>query len=131
MKTSIRGADLDYVQDFKYFGCYISTDSDIEREISTMNRVCSSSFQCNKVRNIWKSSLLQTKIKLKIYRSNVRSAILYAMEIWRTNKKLESRFKGVMWRECVYDEYSGSAGNNVSPTGKSVDERASTTLSKR
>ena len=34
-------------------------------------------------------------------------------------------------REDVYDEYSGSAGNNMSPTWKSVDERASTTSSRK
>ena len=91
-KTSIRGADLEEVQDFKYLGSYISADSDIEREISTRIGLAAAAF--NKLRNIWKSSLLQTKTKLKIYRSNVRSVLLYAAETWRTNKKLESRLRG-------------------------------------
>ena len=91
-KTSIQGADLEEVQNFKYLGSYISADSDIEREISTRIGLAAAAF--NKLRNIWKSSLLQTKTKLKIYRSNVRSVLLYAAETWRTNKKLESRLRG-------------------------------------
>ena len=90
-KTSIRGADLEKVQDFKYLGSYISADSDIEREISMRIGLAAAAF--NKLRNIWKSSLLQTKTKLKIYRSNVQSVLLYAAESWRTNK-LESRLRG-------------------------------------
>ena len=91
-KTIIRGADLEEVQDFKYLGSYISADSDIQQEISMRIWLAAAAF--NKLRNIWKSSLLQTTTKLKIYRSNVRSVLLYAAETWRTNKKLESRLRG-------------------------------------
>ena len=31
---------------------------------------------------------------MRIYKSNVRSVLLYASETWRTNKKLESRLRG-------------------------------------
>ena len=123
-KTSIRGADLEEVQDFKYLGSYISADSDIEREISTRIGLAAAAF--NKLRNIWKSSLLQTKTKLKIYRSNVPSVLLYAAETWRTNKKLESRLRGfegrclrrilrIRWEQCVTNrEVSRRTGiNNI------------------
>ena len=65
-KASIQGADLEEVQDFKYLGIYISTDSDIEREIPTRIGLAAAAF--NKIRNIWKSSLLQTETKQKILR---------------------------------------------------------------
>ena len=48
----------------------------------------------NKLRNIWKASTLKQKTKLRIYRSNVRSVLLYAAETWRTNKKIEQRIRG-------------------------------------
>ena len=73
-KSSIRGTELEEVKDFKYLGSYISADSDIEREISTRIGLAAAAF--NKLRNISKSSLLQTNTKLTIYRSNVRSALL-------------------------------------------------------
>ena len=68
-----------------------------------------------KLNNIWKSTTLSTKTKLRIYQSNVRSTLLYASETWRTNKKLESKLRGfegrclrrilkVRWQEKVCNE---------------------------
>ena len=91
-KTIVRNVELEEVQDFKYLGSYISTDSNIEKEISTRIGLAAQAF--NRLQSIWKSTALQTKTKLKIYRSNVRSVLLYASETWRTNKRLESRLRG-------------------------------------
>ena len=99
-KTIVRNVELEEVQDFKYLGSYISTDSNIEKEISTRIGLVAQAF--NRLQSIWKSTALQTKTKLKIYRSNVRSVLLYASETWRTNKRLESRLRGFegpcLWR---------------------------------
>ncbi|XP_078581995.1 uncharacterized protein LOC144865280 [Branchiostoma floridae x Branchiostoma japonicum] len=92
VKTTIRGQDLEEVQDFKYLGSYISSDSNIEKEVSTRIGMAAQAF--NKLRNIWKASTLKQKTKLRIYRSNVRSVLLYAAETWRTNKKIEQRIRG-------------------------------------
>ena len=91
-KTIVPNVELEEVQDFKYLGSYISTDSNIEKEISTRIGLAAQAF--NRLQSIWKSTALQTKTKLKIYRSNVRSVLLYASETWRTNKRLESRLRG-------------------------------------
>ncbi|KAI8493069.1 hypothetical protein Bbelb_290730 [Branchiostoma belcheri] len=91
-KTSIRGQELEEVQDFKYLGSYISADSNIEKEVSTRLGLAAQAF--TKLRNVWKSSALKQKTKLRIYNSNVRSVLLYAAETWRTNKKIESRLRG-------------------------------------
>ena len=80
------------MQHFKYLGSYISADSDIGKEISTRIGIATQAFK--RLQNIWKSSVLGTSTKLKIYRSNVRSILLYASETWRTNKRLESRLRG-------------------------------------
>ena len=73
-------------------GQYISADSNIEKEISIRIGLAAQAF--NRLRNIWKSTSLQTKTKLRIYKFNVRSVLLYASETWRTNKKIESRLRG-------------------------------------
>ena len=91
-KTIVRNVELEEVQDFKYLGSYISTDSNIEKEISTRIGLVAQAF--NRLQSIWKSTALQTKTKLKIYRSNVHSVLLYASETWKTNKRLESRLRG-------------------------------------
>ena len=124
-----RGADLEEVQNFRYLGSYISSDSNIEQEISTRLELATAAF--NKLRNIWKSSFLNTKTKLKIYRSNVWSILLRASETGRGefNRSLKVAWGALM--EGAYGESSRSVGNSTSPIGKSVDKRVSTALSKK
>ena len=92
VKTTVQGEDLEEVEHFKYLGSYVSSDSNIEKEVSTRIGMAAQAF--NRLQNVWKSSILTTRTKLKIYRSNVRSVLLYASETWRTNKKIESRLRG-------------------------------------
>jgi len=105
-----RATELEEVQHYKYLGSYISADSNIEKEISTRIGLAAQAF--NRLRNVWKSTSLQTKTKLRIYNSNVRSVLLYASETWRMNKKIGSRLKGfeerclrqvskLRWEQCV------------------------------
>ena len=91
-KIEIRGQELEEVEHFKYLGSYISADSDIEKEISSRIGQAASAF--NKLQRIWKSTILSNSTKIKIYKSNVRSVLLYASETWRTNQKIESRLRG-------------------------------------
>jgi len=95
-KTSVRGSALEEVEHFKYLGSYISADSNIEKEISTRIGLAARAF--SGLKNIWKSTVLHTKTKLKIYKSNVRSVLLYASETWRTNKKIDSMLRGFQGR---------------------------------
>ena len=44
--------------------------------------------------NIWRSSIYRRETKLKIYKSNVRSVLLYGAETWKTSTKTESRLRG-------------------------------------
>ena len=67
-KTIVRNVELEEVQDFRYLGSYISTDSNIEKEVSTRIGLAAQAF--NRLQSIWKSTALQTKLKLEIYRSN-------------------------------------------------------------
>ena len=91
-RTTVQGKELEEVQHFKYLGSFISADSNIEKEVSTRIGLAAQAF--NRLQNIWKSSTLTARTKLKIYRSNVRTVLLYGAETWRTNKKTESRMRG-------------------------------------
>ena len=92
LPVMVEGVPLKEVKDFKYLGSYISSDSNIDKEVSTRIGLAAHAFK--KLNNIWKSTTLSTKTKLRIYQSNVRSTLLYASETWRTNKKLESKLRG-------------------------------------
>ena len=113
--VTVEGEPLEEVKDFKYLGSYmyISSDSNIDKEVSTRIGLTAQAFK--KLNNIWKSTTLSAKTKLRIYQSNVRSTLLYASETWRTNKKLESKLRGfqgrclrrilkVRWQEKVCSE---------------------------
>ena len=91
-EIEVNGETLGEVQHFKYLGSYISSNSDIEKEINTRIGLAAQAF--NRLQNVWKSSMLHTRTKLRIYKSNVRSVLLYAAETWRTNRRFESRLRG-------------------------------------
>jgi hypothetical protein len=44
--------------------------------------------------NIWKSRKISRKRKIRLYKSNVKSVLLYAAETWKTNKGIEIRLRG-------------------------------------
>ena len=71
---------------------HISTNGIIDMEISIRLAMAAQAF--NKLGKIWKSSSLQLRTKLKLYKSNVCSVLLYAAETWKTNAKIESRLRG-------------------------------------
>ena len=91
-KTHANGVEIEEIENFKYLGSYISANGCIDMEISTRIAMAAQAF--NKLGKIWKSSSLQYKTKLKLYKSNVRSVLLYAAETWKTNTKIESRLRG-------------------------------------
>lgn len=61
----------------------ISAESNIKKEIFSRIGLATQAF--NRLQNIWKSSVLNTNFKLKIYKYNIHSILIYASEIWKTN----------------------------------------------
>ena len=88
----VKNKALENVQEFKYLGSYLTADGGIEREILTRIALASAAFQ--KLRTIWNSREMSVTTKLKLYKSNVRSVLLYAAETWRTNTRIESKLRG-------------------------------------
>ena len=88
----VKDKGLENVQEFKYLGSYLTADGNIEREISARIALASAAFQ--KMRTIWSSREISVSTKIKLYKSNVRSVLLYAAETWRTNKRIESKLRG-------------------------------------
>ena len=89
---TVNGKRLDNVSEFTYLGSTLSEDSNIEKEVKTRIALASAAFQ--RMRPVWKSSTYSTQTKLRLYRSNVRSVLLYAAETWRTTKSIESKLRG-------------------------------------
>ena len=89
---TVNGNPLENVDEFKYLGSMLTTDNNIEKEISTRIAMASAAF--NKMSQIWKSQEYSVPTKLKLYKSNVRSVLLYGAETWLTNQRIESRLRG-------------------------------------
>ena len=50
--------------------------------------------------NIWKSPQISKNLKLKIYKSNVKSVLLYGCETWKTTKALNNDLQ-VFQNKCL------------------------------
>ena len=107
-KVNVRGAEIKYMQDFKYLGSYILTD--IDRGLN-QNSACSAGHQ----QTTEELEILQTKTKFKVCMSVVHSGLLYASEIWRTSQKIKDRLGGfkehslfrilrIQWKQRVTNE---------------------------
>ena len=104
MKTNCRhnshiimnGKPIEEVTDFCYLGSTLSCDGEVMKEISIRIGKATSAF--NKLSNIWKSRRISYRTKIRLYKSNVRSVLLYGAETWRTNKEIERKWRGVEGR---------------------------------
>jgi hypothetical protein len=80
-----------FVEEFCYLGSLItskdSAKADIEHRINKANATF---FQ---LRNIWKSSVISTKTKLNIFKSNVLSVLLYSCETWLITRDLDDKLQ--------------------------------------
>lgn len=95
----VEGELLEEVKDFKYFGSYILFDSNIDKEVFIRIGFVVQVFK--KLNNIWKFIIFSIKIKFRIYQFNVCLIFFYVLEMWRINKKLESKFWGFEGR-CLW-----------------------------
>lgn len=86
------------VNEFVYLGSVISTgggdEEDVRRRINLANVAFGS------LAHIWRSHQLSLRLKLKIFRSNVVSVLLYGSETWRNVQSLICRLQ-VFVNKCL------------------------------
>lgn len=88
----IDNTPIDFVDKFCYLGSMVSSDdsakSDIEYRIGKANGAFS------QLRSIWKSTIISTKTKINLFKSNVLSVLLYSCETWLTTTALNAKLQG-------------------------------------
>lgn len=110
---TLNGKQLEEVNDFSYLRSKMSSDGDCEKEIDVRISKANQAFAM--LRNIWKSKTYSLKTKLKIYRSNVLSVLLYGSECWKStstiNRKIAvfqnkflRRIMRVFWPNVISNE---------------------------
>ncbi|KMQ82593.1 endonuclease-reverse transcriptase [Lasius niger] len=97
-EVNINNKTIANVEEFSYLGAKLSTqggtDDDIEERI-VKARNCFKSLN-----KIWRSSNMTLKIKINLYRSLVRSVLLYGSETWKLTMKQTKRLD-VFQNKCL------------------------------
>ena len=81
---NINGNNIEEVDNFIYLGATVSKEGGTDKEIR--RRLGHTRVAYNKLHKIWSSSQLSRRTKLKIFKSNVISVLLYGSETWKINK---------------------------------------------
>ena len=76
--------DIKEVDKFVYLGSVVNKDGGTDEDIKSRTSKARHAFRI--LRSIWRSSALSQHNKIRIFKSNVQSVLLYGSETWRTTK---------------------------------------------
>lgn len=88
-KVQVDDHDIEEVERFVYLGAHVSTSGGTEDDIQA--RLGKARVAYNKLGKIWKNSQFTCKNKIKIFKSNVISVLLYGCETWRMTQTDEKK----------------------------------------
>jgi hypothetical protein len=99
-KDSIKlnGNEIEEVNDFTYLGSKMSNTGDGEVEIRA--RVAKASQALASLKGTWKAGNIRLKTKIRIFKSNVNSTLLYGSESWKMTKTINSKLD-VFQNSCL------------------------------
>ena len=90
--------DIEDVTEFTYLGAKVTKDGNTEAEIKTRINKARGAFAA--LKNIWKTKMISKKTKIRIFKSNVLSVLLYAAESWKVTKGI-SHMLEVFQNKCL------------------------------
>lgn len=82
----INNEQIEEVEKFCYLGSYITGDGGAEEDVKSRIQKARQAF--GMLNNIWRSTKYSKNLKLKIFKSNVLSVLLYGCETWKVTNKL-------------------------------------------
>lgn len=89
---------IEDVDNFTYLGSNIATDGDIEIELRT--RIGKANHAFSLLHKTWKSKSIKLPTKMKIFKSNVLSILLYGCESWKMTKDIAKKLD-TFHRKCL------------------------------
>lgn len=96
--VSVDGTALEDVQEFVYLGSKMTTNGDCNAEVNT--RISKENQAFAMLKPIWRSTALSIHTKIRIYKSNVISVLLYGSECWKTTAAIEHKL-AVFQNKCL------------------------------
>jgi hypothetical protein len=85
----LKDLPIEPVTKFTYLGSKLAADGDLAHELTT--RLALSAMAFNKLSNIWKSSKISTKLKLRLFNSCVIPVLTYACESWKSTLSIDHK----------------------------------------
>ncbi|XP_068690189.1 uncharacterized protein [Montipora foliosa] len=109
----VEGQPLENVKEFSYLGSVLDTLGGTDKDALT--RIGKARAVFIMLKKVWASKELSVRTKLRIFRSNVKTVLLYGSETWRTTKRIQSRVQsfvnnclrrilGICWKDKVTNE---------------------------
>ena len=89
--VTLNGEKLEEVDSFTYLGSIINSQGGTDEDVKSRIGKARTAFVM--LRNIWNSTKLQTRTKLRFFNSNVKAVLLYGSETWRTTKATTKRIQ--------------------------------------
>ena len=93
-----RGQPLEDVASFVYLGSLIDKLGGTNMDITKRIQKARAMFLI--LRNVWQSRRISRQTKLRIFRSNIKSVLLYGSETWRTTKAAMRKLQ-VFINNCI------------------------------
>ncbi|XP_033118518.1 uncharacterized protein LOC117118125 [Anneissia japonica] len=90
--------ELEDVDNFTYLGATISKERGTDNDISRRIALAQTAFKL--LDKIWNSNIYKKKTKLKIFKSNIISVLLYSAETWKITKADEQKLN-IFQRRCL------------------------------
>jgi hypothetical protein len=94
---SLRGESIEDVDSFICLGSTVAKDVGVARDVSQRNRKANGAFVLQ-LYPVWKNSKISTRTKLRIFRIEVKSVLLYGSETWKVIKTTTSKLQTVVNR---------------------------------
>ena len=109
----LHGEAVERVSEFTYLGSIISETGGTDEDITARIRKAQSTF--SKLMPVWKAKCIRLQTELRIFNTNVKSALLYGSETWRSRKLLTKKLQtfinkclrkilNVRWPEVISNE---------------------------
>ena len=95
---TVNNQQLEEVDEFTYLGSKVSTDGDSGKDVSV--RISKANQAFGTLNPVWKSTKLNVRTKIKIFKSNALSVLLYGSECWKVTREI-SRKLDVFQTKCL------------------------------
>ena len=90
-----KGQMLEEVENFKYLGAIISNE---RSKLEILSRIAQTTATLSKLKIIWKDKNISLASKVKLMRTLILSAFLYACESWTLTAEIERRIQALETR---------------------------------